>query len=68
VDESRIALPDEPLSVILKRNAQATPGRPAIIFYGREVAFGELDDASDRFAGWLRARGLEPGDRVALYL
>jgi acyl-CoA synthetase (AMP-forming)/AMP-acid ligase II len=68
VDESRIVLPDEPLSVILKRNARAMPRRNAIIFYGREVTFAELDDASDRFAGWLRAHGLAPGDRVALYL
>ncbi|HET9317768.1 MAG TPA: AMP-binding protein [Vicinamibacteria bacterium] len=68
VDESRITLPEEPLSVILKRNALATPRRPAIIFYGREVTFAELDDASDRFAGWLRGHGLAPGDRVALYL
>jgi acyl-CoA synthetase (AMP-forming)/AMP-acid ligase II len=68
LDESRIALPEAPLSVILKRNALAHPTRTAIIFYGREVSFAELDDASDRFAGWLRARGLEPGDRVALYL
>ena len=68
VDESRIALPAEPLSVILKRNAQAGPARTAIVFYGREVSYAELDDASDRFAGWLRARGLAPGDRVALYL
>ena len=68
LDESRIVLPGEPLSVILKRNALARPQRTAIIFYGREVSLGELDDASDRFAGWLRARGLEPGDRVALYL
>lgn len=68
LDEARIRLPEEPLSIVLKRNARARPGRTAIVFYGREVTFGELDDASDRFAGWLRARGLAPGDRVALYL
>lgn len=68
LDESRIVLPDWPLSFAVKRNAQAQPGNPAIVFYGREVSFAELDDASDRFAGWLRARGLAPGDRVALYL
>ena len=68
VHEARIALPETPLSVILKRNAQAQPRRTAIIFYGRELSFAELDDASDRFAGWLRARGLAPGDRVAIYL
>ena len=68
LDESRIALPDWPLPFAVKRNAQAQPRNAAIIFYGREVSFAELDDASDRFAGWLRARGLAPGDRVALYL
>jgi acyl-CoA synthetase (AMP-forming)/AMP-acid ligase II len=68
LDEGRIALPHDPLSVILKRNARARPQRTAIVFYGREVSYAELDDASDRFAGWLRARGLQPGDRVALYL
>jgi acyl-CoA synthetase (AMP-forming)/AMP-acid ligase II len=68
LDESRIVLPDWPLPFAVKRNAQAQPRRPAIVFYGREVTFAELDDASDRVAGWLRARGLEPGDRVALYL
>jgi acyl-CoA synthetase (AMP-forming)/AMP-acid ligase II len=58
----------DPISVILKRNARADPAQSALIFYGREVSLGELDEASDRFAGWLRARGLEPGDRVALFL
>jgi acyl-CoA synthetase (AMP-forming)/AMP-acid ligase II len=68
LDESRITLPDWPLPLAVKRNAKAQPRNPAIVFYGREVSFAELDDASDRLAGWLRARGLEPGDRVALYL
>jgi acyl-CoA synthetase (AMP-forming)/AMP-acid ligase II len=68
LEESRIALPDWPLPFAVKRNAQAQPRHPAIVFYGREVSFAELDDASDRFAGWLRGHGLAPGDRVALYL
>jgi acyl-CoA synthetase (AMP-forming)/AMP-acid ligase II len=68
VDEGRIRLPEEPLPVILKRHAQQRPQKPALVFYGREVSFAELDEASDRFAGWLRARGLAPGDRVALFL
>lgn len=68
VDEARIALPEEPLSVVLKRNARSLPGRPAIIFYGRELTFAELDDATDRFAGWLRGHGVLPGERVAIDL
>jgi len=68
LDEDAIRLPSDPISVLLKRNARADPARSGLIFYGREVSLGELDEASDRFAGWLRARGLAPGDRVALYL
>jgi len=68
LDEARIRLPGEPLTVHLKANAARAPRRPAIIFYGREISFAELDEASDRFAGWLRGRGIGPGDRVALYL
>jgi acyl-CoA synthetase (AMP-forming)/AMP-acid ligase II len=68
LDEEAIRLPTDAIPVILKRNARANPGQPALVFYGREMAFGELDEASDRFAGWLVARGLAPGDRVALYL
>jgi acyl-CoA synthetase (AMP-forming)/AMP-acid ligase II len=68
LSESGIVLPEWPLPLAVKRNAQAQPRNPAIVFYGRVVTFAELDDASDRLAGWLRAHGLAPGDRVALYL
>jgi acyl-CoA synthetase (AMP-forming)/AMP-acid ligase II len=68
VDEASIQLPADPISIILKRNALEHPKKPAIIFYGREVSFGELDEASDRLAGWLREHGVRPGDRVAIFL
>src|SRR6266850_1718005 len=35
---------------------------------GRVVTFAELDSAVGRFAGFLRSRGLAPGDRVAIFL
>jgi acyl-CoA synthetase (AMP-forming)/AMP-acid ligase II len=68
VDASSIQLPTEPLPVVLARNARRLGDRPAIVFYGRTVTFAELDEASDRFAGWLVSRGLRPGDRVAINL
>jgi acyl-CoA synthetase (AMP-forming)/AMP-acid ligase II len=68
VDEAAIRLPTDPLPAFLKRQAQTGARRTALIFYGREMTFGELDEAADRFAGWLRARGLRPGDRVAICL
>ena len=47
--------------------------KPAMIhedFHGnvREVSWGELQDASNRFANVLVAHGVEPGDRVAMLL
>ena len=68
LDEARIRLPGEPINTFLQGHAARTPRKAAIVFYGRAITFAELDDASDRFAGWLRARGIGPGDRVALYL
>ena len=68
VHEASIRLPEEPLTAILARQARRVPDRPAIHFYGRAVSFGELDSAVGRFAGFLQARGLSPGDRVAIFL
>jgi long-chain acyl-CoA synthetase len=68
LDPSSIQLPSEPLHVLLARNARRVGDRPAIIFYGRTVTFAELDEASDRFAGWLASRGVRAGDRVAIDL
>jgi fatty-acyl-CoA synthase len=44
--------------------ARLHPGKVAIVFGGREVTYGELDDTSSRLARLLLARGLAPGDRV----
>ena len=68
VHEASIRLPEEPLTAILARQAKRVPDRPAIHFYGRAVSFAELDSAVGRFAGFLQARGLSPGDRVAIFL
>ncbi|WP_219414933.1 AMP-binding protein [Pseudonocardia nigra] len=48
--------------------ARRTPDRAAIVFYGREITYGELDELSDRFAGWLESVGVGPGDRVGVLL
>src|SRR5207302_8211798 len=68
VDEAAIRLPEETLPAIFARQARRVPGKPALIFYGREVTFAELDEAVSRFAGWLHARGIRAGDRVAIFL
>ena len=42
--------------------------RTAFISMGQELSYAELDARSREFAGWLQARGLGKGDRVALML
>ena len=44
------------------------PGRAAVVFYGREITYRELREATDRMAHALSALGVKKGDRVALYL
>ena len=42
--------------------------RPALVFMGRTLRFGELDRLSAALAAWLSGQGLERGDRVAVML
>lgn len=57
-----------PLTEYLRRWAIRQPEKPAIIFYGRPLSYGELDRLSDRFAQLLASLGVVSGDRVAVYL
>lgn len=61
-------LGDAPLSAYLSHWAAERPDKTALIYYGREFTFRELDQLSNRFANFLRASGLQVGDRVAVYL
>jgi long-chain acyl-CoA synthetase len=53
---------------LLTRSATARPDRPAIKLDDRELSYAELDRASARVAGLLRAKGVEAGDRVGIML
>ena len=48
--------------------ARYDPGRTAIVFEGRQLSYGELDDLAGRVSAALRARGIGRGDTVALHL
>jgi acyl-CoA synthetase (AMP-forming)/AMP-acid ligase II len=46
--------------------ASAGPDKVAVSVDGEPVTHGQLDAAAARIAGWLRRRGIAPGDRVLL--
>ena len=48
--------------------ARRTPDRVAIRFYGTDITYAELDEYSDRFAGWLHRNGVAAGDRVGVFM
>jgi len=66
-----IAMPpvsDETLRQRMDRRAKEDPGFVMLKFRDRDYTFGEIDAMVNRVANGLLARGLRPGDRVALML
>ena len=57
-----------PLHAYLKQRALEMPDKPAIVFYGRSLTYGELDQASDSLALWLAEKGIRKGDRVGIFM
>lgn len=53
---------------LLTRAAERYPDHPAIVMEGRSLTYAELEAASNQMARSLIAHGVEPGDRVALWL
>ncbi|HCU92330.1 MAG TPA: long-chain-fatty-acid--CoA ligase [Actinobacteria bacterium] len=53
---------------VLDGNAERYASRPACIVGTESLSYAELRDASCRFASSLLDLGLQPGDRVSLYL
>lgn len=63
-----VEIPDITVDALLRRSAEAYPGRAALSFYGRRTTYAELDRQVDAFAGLLQRAGLGPGDAVSLHL
>jgi long-chain acyl-CoA synthetase len=48
-------------------NARNAPEEAALYFEDQTYTWRDLDERTDRFAGFLAARGFEPGDELAIY-
>src|SRR4051812_15805899 len=56
------------LAQLLTDTAARYGDRPALQVDEAVVTYAQFDDAARRVAGWLRSRGLTPGDRVGVML
>jgi long-chain acyl-CoA synthetase len=59
---------EQPLTEYLRAWARIHPAKPAVVHYGHVLSYADLDAASDRFAALLAAHGVQPGERVAVFL
>ena len=59
---------EQPLTEYLRTWARLQPDKPAVVHYGHTLSYADLDATSDRFAALLAAHGIQPGDRVAVFL
>jgi long-chain acyl-CoA synthetase len=60
--------PDRTLVDYLADAARERPNRPALLFKGATITYGQLDRLSDACASAFAALGVKRGDRVALLL
>ncbi|MDA0276981.1 MAG: AMP-binding protein, partial [Proteobacteria bacterium] len=65
---SSIDVPVRSINQVFDDATARAPGNTAVAFYGRNIKYGELRDATDRLANALASLGVKKGDRVALYL
>ena len=66
---AEISIDHVPSLVALVEQACATyADKVAYISMGKEMTYGELDEQTRAFAGWLQSIGLKKGDRVALMM
>jgi len=57
-----------PVFQVLKDSANNYPDNSALIFYGKELSYKELENLSNKFAKALQDLGIKKGDRIALLL
>ena len=63
-----LAMPNTTLWFNLEVSAARFPDKPAYLFFGRPLSFGELRAQAESVAGWLQSVGVKAGDRVAIFM
>ncbi|HWH83392.1 MAG TPA: AMP-binding protein, partial [Burkholderiaceae bacterium] len=63
-----LAVPQTTLWFNLEVSAARFPDRPAYVFFGKTLTFGELKAQAEAVAGWLQSVGVKAGDRVAIFM
>jgi len=63
-----LTYPQKTVLEIFEERAKEAPDRPAVIFFGRHLSYGQLIGYIDRVAAGLKDLGLDPGERLALLL
>jgi long-chain acyl-CoA synthetase len=63
-----IDYPEIPLSDLLRNTAKETPNHVAIVYFGKEMTYRQLDTVCDKFGTALSDLGVKKGDKVALFL
>ena len=53
---------------LFRKQAEATPGKTALVFKDKRYTYAELDEASDRIAGYIASKGLGLEDVVAILI
>jgi fatty-acyl-CoA synthase len=63
-----LAIPETTLWFNLEVAATRFPNKPAYLFMGRPLSFGELKRQAEAIAGWLQQVGVQAGERVAIFM
>ena len=64
----QLAIPNTTLWFNLEVTATRFPDKPAYLFFGRALTYGELRRQAEAVAGWLQSVGVNAGERVAIFM
>jgi len=57
-----------PIHEYLSKHAAQMPSKDYLIYYGKKITYGEMEELSNKLANYLIENGFKKGDRVALVL